>query len=227
MPVIVKCNYCGEDKKKCPSQVRKRNFCNKKCESEFNKGTNNPNFGNRWSNEQKHEQSEKILKRYEENPDLKWIVGSANRGKIFDEERRKNISEGHKGKCPHNFKPETREKIGIKSKEKFTKEYKKQFRKTMEDMGYWLPLDEKTNWNIYFEKSNWIENMIEYASNDEKKLLNEHKFFNCRTNPKGIVRDHCYSRKSGFENKVYPQLLRHPCNCNFITHYKLCRAILL
>lgn len=28
-----------------------------------------------------------------------------------------------------------------------------------------------------------------------------------------------YSRKSGFINGVFPELLRHPCNCQIITHF--------
>jgi hypothetical protein len=33
-----------------------------------------------------------------------------------------------------------------------------------------------------------------------------------------LVRDHRYSRRSGFENRVFPEILRHPYNCEFITH---------
>lgn len=38
------------------------------------------------------------------------------------------------------------------------------------------------------------------------------------TNKNGVVRDHIYGRKNGFHNKVFPEILRHPCNCQVITH---------
>lgn len=42
--------------------------------------------------------------------------------------------------------------------------------------------------------------------------------FNCRKNIGGVVRDHIYSRMSGFKNKVFPEILRHPCNCQILLH---------
>jgi hypothetical protein len=49
-------------------------------------------------------------------------------------------------------------------------------------------------------------------------LLQEHGVFNNRTNSKGVVRDHMFSRWSGFQERVFPELLRHPCNLQLITH---------
>ena len=60
--------------------------------------------------------------------------------------------------------------------------------------------------------------MFDRANDKEQILLKEFGVFNCRNNSKGVVRDHAYSRKSGFENKVFPEILRHPCNCRIITH---------
>ena len=37
--------------------------------------------------------------------------------------------------------------------------------------------------------------------------------FNSKTNVNGIVRDHIFSRAMGFKFKVFPEILRHPCNC--------------
>lgn len=44
--------------------------------------------------------------------------------------------------------------------------------------------------------------------------------FNIKTNRKGLTRDHILSRKCGFENGLFPEILRHPANCNIITHGK-------
>jgi len=37
------------------------------------------------------------------------------------------------------------------------------------------------------------------------------------TNPTGVVKDHRLSIKFGFENKIDPKILSHPCNCEFLT----------
>ena len=36
----------------------------------------------------------------------------------------------------------------------------------------------------------------------------------------GITRDHIYSRKSGFINGVFPEILRHPANCKLMLNYE-------
>lgn len=43
-----------------------------------------------------------------------------------------------------------------------------------------------------------------------------YKAKNYGDNPKGIVRDHMYSVKRGFENKIDPYFLSHPANCSLI-----------
>ena len=60
--------------------------------------------------------------------------------------------------------------------------------------------------------------MFGRASETEKHLLKEFGVFNARTNSKGMVRDHQFSRKSGFQLGVFPELLRHPENCQIISH---------
>jgi len=42
--------------------------------------------------------------------------------------------------------------------------------------------------------------------------------FNSYTNISGVVRDHIYSRDAGFKNGVFPEILRHPCNCQIMLH---------
>jgi len=49
-------------------------------------------------------------------------------------------------------------------------------------------------------------------------LLKEKGVWNYKTNKKGVIRDHKYSRYSGWKNKIFPEILRHPCNCEIITH---------
>ena len=51
-----------------------------------------------------------------------------------------------------------------------------------------------------------------------KEMLDTYGVFNYRTDTKGVVRDHIYSRKSGFLEGVFPEILRHPVNCQIILH---------
>lgn len=53
---------------------------------------------------------------------------------------------------------------------------------------------------------------------DKNNLLKDIGVFNCKTNKNGIVRDHMYSRHTGFNNNVFPEILRHPCNCQLLTN---------
>jgi hypothetical protein len=47
--------------------------------------------------------------------------------------------------------------------------------------------------------------------------LKEHGVFNSKLNRHGVVRDHKFSRKHGFIQQVFPEILRHPCNCQALT----------
>ena len=49
-------------------------------------------------------------------------------------------------------------------------------------------------------------------------IFKKRGFFNKNSNTKGVVRDHKYSRYSGFQNDVPAIILRHPCNCQIILH---------
>lgn len=128
-------------------------------------------------------------------------------------------------KCPkcairpgHIQTIESKEKIGKKSKAKFTNEYKLRIRKTMEDNGHWVPLKDKTKYQIYFEESNWNKRMFDIESIQGQDKLKQYGIFNNIKNSKGVVRDHRLSRKTGFELKIPPAILRHPANCEILLH---------
>ena len=108
--------------------------------------------------------------------------------------------------------------ISKASKEKWTKDFTKKFKLTMIDNGHWIDPKDKSDIKIYFELSNWIESMFNRNDITGTTILKESGVFNMLTNSKGCVRDHKFSRKSGFEQRVYPELLRHPCNCQLISH---------
>ncbi len=107
--------------------------------------------------------------------------------------------------------------IGIASKAKFTKEFKQKMRKINEDLGLYVPLKDLNPYYLYCRLTGWDKNISKYLPNKELIMLKQIGLFS-RKNSKGLVRDHRYSRYSGFKNKVFPAILRHPINCQIITH---------
>ena len=154
-----------------------------------------------------------------DNPETKRKCGLSNKDKKFSKEKCKHLSETRMGH-PRYFMmtDEIRTKIGIGSKKKFTKEYHKNMRVQMERAGKWIPLHEKNEYEIYRTLANWKSRMFDLPNIENIHLLTEHGIFNAETNKKGVVRDHMYSRHSGYDNTIFPEILRHPCNCRIITH---------
>jgi len=233
--VNAECDQCGKNICRYVSQIKncEHLFCNKNCKAIWQslnrrgenashygpnpklQGKNNPNYGNRWSQEQKDRASIIVSRRYEDLS-YRYNIGKSNRGKKLSDEIRTKMSEGHKGKPGFPHSKQTKKLIGKKSKAKFTSLFKKKQRKIMEERGLWMPIDEKKVYSLYFDLCNWKQNMVIYMTDEELELLNTIKFFSHK-NTKGMVRDHKYSRLSGFKNKVYPSILRHPTNCQLIT----------
>lgn len=195
--------------------------CSVKCRGEklkiTNVGENNSNFGKHWTDAKKKAQSELVKLKVDDA--YREKSGSANRGKKFSEDRIKKMH-GHRTSESYSrsHSEEQKIQIGIKSKEKFTHEFKSKFRKTMEERGNWIPLLQQDDYTLYRDKfANWVARMFDIIE-DPYNLLQVHGIFNAKTNSKGVVRDHMFSRKSGFLNGVFPELLRHPANCQLLLH---------
>jgi len=208
----------------CGVPTKNKKTCSAECKGKYlsitQQGENNPNFGNTWSHSQKVAQS--CLIKSKVNDNYRKRAGSANRGKTFSKER---ISAMHDHRSPDSYgvgvnghSAETLATISKKSKAKFTDEYKQKFRLKMEELGYWIPTSSKSDYAIYFKDSNWIAPMFDIMQGQSNKLLIEHGVFNAFNNTKGVVRDHAFSRRSGFEANVFPEIMRHPENCNIILH---------
>lgn len=194
--------------------------CSKKCLSIHLKnsihGNNNPNFGNNWTEEQKNKQSNLIKSKIDDEFRLK--AGSANKGKKFSPERIKKCHE-HRSKESYSRPCSEKSKkiIGQKSKAKWSEEYKIKHRKTMEGLGYWIPLKDKNDFEIYFQNSDWVEKMFDLIKEEKQlELLKKNGIFHYKNNKNGVVRDHMLSRRSGFILGLFPELLRHPANCQII-----------
>ncbi len=237
--VSIQCDFCQANIEKPSNLIHKTNFCNRQCKHNYQKqpfelrfgkeraneikaklskpGELNGNYGNRWNDEQRKHLS-KIIKERMKDPNYRYATGKGNRGK----KRSKEFMERWHVNRPKNFRhsEESKKKIGQKSKERMSDlEYMSKYRKTMEDRGHWVPLEYKDDYDVYAKESNWIEpmwNLIE--DSNQLKILKEKRIFNNKTNTKGVVRDHRLGRYQGFKHGVFPEILRHPCNCQIITH---------
>ena len=208
----VKCSREGFSKYFVMSDEQKNHY------STMYKGDNNPNYNNKWSDEQRRIASERMIQEYKDDPKKRYNAGKSNRGKKFSKERKENMSRGKK-KNPkhHSHTEESKQLIGIKSKQKWTNEYKLKNRKTREELGQWIPLDQLDSFKKYEKESNWICNMNDYFNENELYLHNTFGSFNFK-NSKGYVRDHILSRYFGFLYSLNPILLRHPANMQYISH---------
>lgn len=212
------CDVCGKEFERYVYEEKLRYFCGKRCMGIGSTGANNPNFGNKWTAEQKAAHGAYIKQFYADNPDIAHRCGSANRGKKFSSELIQKMH-GHRSRESYQHYPsdDTRKIIGAKSAAKWTDEYKQQNRAKREALGQWIPLEQKSDWEIYQKLANWKCRMWDTVDG-AKEMLDTHGIFNYRTNTKGVVRDHIYSRKSGFFEGVFPEILRHPANCQVILH---------
>jgi hypothetical protein len=182
------------------------------------KGVNNPNFGKKWSNEQKEAASALKKQQFKESPEYRYKAGASNRGVKFSEDRIKKM---HQHRTSESYKhypsDEVRKLIGQKSKEKWTPEFKEKYRKTMEDLGHWIPKSQINPYRLYYKESNWIERMIDYFNSQSLENLKLYGIFS-KANSKGFVRDHIVPRKIGYECNIPSYIMRHPANLQFISH---------
>jgi hypothetical protein len=234
----INCQYCNKEVTKRIEPKTKRHYCSVECKksdkdsypttwtierrqkySKMMTGENNPNYGNKWSDEQKKQQSDRMSQKFKDNPLYAYECGKSNRGKKFSQDQIDGMHK-HRSKesyC-HPHSDEIKQKIGLKSKEKWTPEYKEKHRQTMEFLGKWEPLSTKNLYKIYYSNANWIGSMIEFFNDTDMNYFKEFGFFNCKTNLFGCVRDHIVPRKVGYEFNIPYQLLRHPANLQLLSN---------
>lgn len=220
-----------------------RFFCDKKCsveamrqplEKRFGKekadeikkkisrpGELNPSFGRKWSEEKKRKQSIKVTEAMEQMGEQrrKELCGKSNRGKTRSKEFIDNwhSTQRENGYIHNKHKSEeTISKIRTKSTEKWTVSYKAKHRNRMETLGVWLPRTEANDFKYYKKDAHWIERMWDIVPLPEN--FNLIGIFNCKENKSGYVRDHKLSKQDGYKLKLFVELLRHPVNCEIISH---------
>lgn len=214
-------NYCG-------------NFCRKACATDnaprwtperkaahaaASTGSNNSNYGNKWTTEQRVALSEKQRSRFAADPSLAVKCGDSNRGVKFSTERIEAMH-GHRLPSSYGRLRTDAEKmlIGERSAAKWTPEYKEQHRARMEACGKWVPLAQVDNYRLYFRAANWVGTMEEFLTPQERIQYDMVGKFHPWSNTRGMVRDHMVSRKMGYELNVPVELIRHPVNMQFLLH---------
>jgi hypothetical protein len=111
---------------------------------------------------------------------------------------------GMKGK---KHTAEVKQKISNNSKQKAA-----QIRKTQEERGYWIPLDQISEFEIYRRKVRAVtEKNVCYISNYDasKRGLNDRQIDNFQV-------DHKLSIYEGFMRQIAPEIIGHHCNLQFI-----------
>jgi len=184
-------------------------------------GVGNPNYGKNWSHDMRNVQSDLIKSKVDEKYRLDCAKGMKGKSISLDtilKRKKTNEEKALIGYTRPKHSECTKKIIGIKSKEKFTNEYFISQRKRNEENGAWIPLSVKNDYALYKELANWKSDVI------TENLIGIHLLklyqFKSKTNngANSLVRDHMYGRKAAFENGVFPELIRHPANCQLITH---------
>lgn len=226
MGIVVKCSNCGSDIEKSPCFIKrcKNLFCGNECRIKFMKGKgrgeDNPNFGKKWDEERKERQSVIIKSKIDEEYRKNCSKGMKGRdvSKETIKKRKKTLLEKYgKEHLGFSHTDETKKIIGEKSRGKFTEEFKLNFYQTMVERGIWTAKEDLDPYKLYREISNWKCNVLNFEIQGKEKIK-EIGFYNGKTNKNGLVRDHRFSRKSGFSLGVFPEILRHPVNCELISH---------
>ena len=86
----------------------------------------------------------------------------------------------------------------------------------MEQLGKWIPLNDLSDWELYKKETHWVEKMWDKIVLPDD--FNKVGVFCSKSNVRGYTRDHIFSKKDGFELKVFPEILRHPSNCCCMSH---------
>lgn len=216
--VIIKCSFCNKEKKiflsKFNNSKTKNFFCNIRCKSfwQINKKLS-------------EDTKKKISISTSKEKNGRFVDGHCINKSYCECGNEKDWRAKKCNKCYNrqSFKDKkhsylTKLKIGEKSKNKFTPEFNKKFRKIMEQKNIWIPLENISDYEFYCKLSSWPQKMFDLNISG-KKLLKEYKIFSS-SKREGVVRDHKVSRKYGFDARVYPEIIRHPCNCDIILHNK-------
>lgn len=189
------------------------------CKSCTNSGENNNQYGKKWSDTEKILQSNLIKSKVDDNYRQKCSTGKKDKPVLkstIDKRNKTNQLKFANGFKKPIMNADTRERIGIGSTKKFTPEYKQKIRLLNENSGKWIKLENIEDYKFYKLLSNWKIQPINDQTIGIDKLKNNKLYDG--SNKNDLVRDHMYSRRMGFNEHVFPEILRHPANCQLISH---------
>jgi hypothetical protein len=217
------CKKCGKECEISAGYIRRIDVINFNCKQCKLYGEGNPNFGKKWSIEKKKQLSEYTKSRVDDS--FRKNCSKGMKGKKVSEEtkNKRKITNSFKllnGYVKPKMSETTKQKIGKKSSLKFTEKYKQKIRIINETKGVWIPLDKKDDYKFYREISNWVGKVITENTIGVEKLQNG-QFYNKNEKDDSkvsYVRDHIFGRKNGFQMGVFPEIIRHPVNCQIISH---------
>lgn len=79
----------------------------------------------------------------------------------------------------------------------------------------------KNEYQLYKSQCKFKFNLSDYPDEFNFKLIEKYGWYsptNKNNNLEGVSRDHIYSVREGFENKIDPSLISHPANCRLMVH---------
>ena len=217
----ISCEKCGKECEISAGYVRRIDLVTFNCKQCKFKGEDNPNYGKKWTQEKKELQSQIIKTKVDD--DYREKCSKGMKGKEVSDDtklkRKKTLEEKKRnGYVKPEMSDETKLKIGLKSSAKFTKEYKRRIREINEERGVWIKIEDKKDYHFYRNISNWVGQVINENTKGYERLKNNTFYSKKNRDKNTLVRDHMFGRKNGFFNEVFPEIIRHPANCQLITH---------
>jgi len=185
------CNNCGVSFFDLIKSKRK--FCSSSCSASFN------NFGSTHSNETKKKIGESLFGHVVSDETIKKNSGENNsrwKGGISIEKRTKKVNGKKKCRYCDEFKVSKKHKLIC---DDCRMEYYEAYRPACEFKFDVRDFKEEFNFTL-IEQHGW------YSPSNKGNNIN------------GVSRDHSYSVRDGFINKVAPEIIAHPANCGLMKH---------
>lgn len=205
--IDVTCTHCGKPLKIKPGYYRKSKskkfFCNRQCSGLENyRRTVSEETRKKMSiaamGEKNHQYTTGVTS---DHPAPCPICGGK---KAYNSKVCKKCNpNNHRAGCRIPLK--TRELMGKMDKASCTDERMKEYREMRIKKGHWKTTDEFSLVVLYHKYSVWkfITSKIPAYQRDTK----------CLFRLKRVMKHHVYYKQTGFKNNVFPEILRHPCNC--------------
>lgn len=187
--VTIECLNCG--KNMVVNKGKKRKFCDKSCSAKFSNK-------NRTLNETTKQKISNKLKGRKLSDEIKLKISGDKNGRYINGNTTKINIENEERKCK------------ICENTIISKKYKR--------------ICDDCNINYYKHYRPQCEfrfNVYDYEDNFDLTLVNEFGWYsptNKNNNLSGVSRDHIYSVRDGFLNKISPEIIRHPANCKLMLH---------